>query len=540
MQTLQATVNPRLLNKASRLFTGTLSGRITEILQNARRAGADEVIITNHDALVTVRDNGAGVDDFAKLLDLGGSDWKTALEQSEDPAGVGLFCLAPRTVTIRSNGQKATIADGGWTGEPVLVQEDPNPQPGTILEFPDDPWSKGEVEPSAVFSGLKVVVDGQTCDAQTFINAQATHYPALGCRIEVRETEQLSAWHSRVRSTFGNVLINFHGQVLSFAYHPVSERHLHFLIDLTGEPTGIRLMLPARTRLVENDAYDQLKEALELEAYRYLQSRGHHRLPYKEYKRARKLGIELPEATPIFTVGLLSGGDYPEPVELIKPDDFQLSKCYRFDPEYYASDDPDEANAHLLAALGKCDEPFMPVSIRSEYNGYSWANLSQITGVDVEVGDEVCSDFVWNGELTCVESLAITVQTEDGKQFSSPVCMAISQPSPEESNWSVDPVLVTAEAQERLRASEIWYHLGGLNGEGDTYETQEHYFQQELERFWMQLIGTDEQLRRDIMTALAGLNPAWKSVKVFSSGKVRIAFKDQLAQTISPPKPASK
>ena len=40
MQTIQATVNPRLLTKADRLFTGTLQGRIIEILQNARRAGA--------------------------------------------------------------------------------------------------------------------------------------------------------------------------------------------------------------------------------------------------------------------------------------------------------------------------------------------------------------------------------------------------------------------------------------------------------------------------------------------------------------------
>ena len=40
MNSLTAKVNPRLLSKADRLFTGTLAGRIIEILQNARRAGA--------------------------------------------------------------------------------------------------------------------------------------------------------------------------------------------------------------------------------------------------------------------------------------------------------------------------------------------------------------------------------------------------------------------------------------------------------------------------------------------------------------------
>jgi len=42
METIQAKVNPKLLSKATRLFTGALDGRIIEILQNARRAGATE------------------------------------------------------------------------------------------------------------------------------------------------------------------------------------------------------------------------------------------------------------------------------------------------------------------------------------------------------------------------------------------------------------------------------------------------------------------------------------------------------------------
>jgi hypothetical protein len=69
MTTIQATVNKRLLKKASRLFTGTLEGRIIEVLQNARRAGATHVTITNTPGTVTVRDNGGGVEDFAARHD---------------------------------------------------------------------------------------------------------------------------------------------------------------------------------------------------------------------------------------------------------------------------------------------------------------------------------------------------------------------------------------------------------------------------------------------------------------------------------------
>jgi len=95
-QTIYAKVNPRLLTKADRLFSGTVDGRIIEILQNARRAGATEVRIHNKDGFVTVQDNGSGIDDFQKLLDLGGSGWDEKMEAGEDPAGVGLFSLAPK------------------------------------------------------------------------------------------------------------------------------------------------------------------------------------------------------------------------------------------------------------------------------------------------------------------------------------------------------------------------------------------------------------------------------------------------------------
>jgi len=88
MEIIRAQVNERLLSKAERLFTGAVAGRIIEILQNARRAGATEVHIINSDGQVTVRDNGRGIVDFAVLLDLGRSDWDDRTEYAEDPAGV--------------------------------------------------------------------------------------------------------------------------------------------------------------------------------------------------------------------------------------------------------------------------------------------------------------------------------------------------------------------------------------------------------------------------------------------------------------------
>ena len=534
---IKATVDDRLLTKADRLFTGTVQGRVIELLQNARRAGARHVHIHIEDGWVTVHDDGRGVEDFQQLLTMGGQGWEDRIEVCEDPAGVGLFCLAPREVWIRSSGKVVRISGDGWRGAPVEVADDPDPVQGTVLRFEDGMWSHPLVEPLAVFAGMKVSVDGQPCARESFVAEHAAHHPELGCRIEVREWDQLSQWH-RAPDRYphdGDVLVNFHGQLVGFDFHPVAEGGLHFLVDLTGEPTDIRLMLPARTRLVENEAFARLREALELEAYRYLQRRGRHKLPYKQYLRARELGIELPEATPTYEVGLLSSCDPPEPVDVEMPEDVSLAKCYRFDPDF-PGDETDETNIHLLAALGAFPKPFVPVCIRREYDGYSWAKLPTIGKVELQVGKQLHRAPLWSGTLTCVDRLLITAHTSDGNVFSSPVCVAKAPPPESAPKWADDHVLVTPQAQECVAAEQLWYHLGGWYDEGDTYETQLADFERELERFWADLVGPDEQLRRNILEALERVRPAWKSVEVFAGGRVRVHFEDGSVKTIDPPR----
>ena len=148
------------------------------------------------------------------------------------------------------------------------------------MSFDDDEWSPNVVEPQAVFSGLNVTVDGKDMESLPFVSNSANHHPELGCRIEVRSSHKLEAWHHTCmpdRWSSDEVLVNFHGQVVSFACRPIEENGVRYLVNLTGEPTDLRLMLPARTRMIENEALEQLKAALEVEAYRFVQRRGNHR-----------------------------------------------------------------------------------------------------------------------------------------------------------------------------------------------------------------------------------------------------------------------
>jgi len=537
MKNIRAKVNPRLLQKADRLFTGSLRGRIIELLQNARRAGAGEVVITNEDGWVTVRDNGEGIADFASLLDLGGSGWDDATELSEDPAGVGVFCLAPRKVCIRSKGKFVEFGSEGWTGKAVEVQDDPESLEGTEICFQDEPWSKESVEPNAVFTGLKVTVDGKVCTNERFVSNKAVYLKKLGCRVEVMRGSDLSDWHSMIRRNcdFGNVLVNFHGQVINLTIQPVSDRSLFFLIDLTGEPTDIRLMLPARTRLVENEAFEQIKSALEIEAYRFYQRQEKHSLYYDEYLRGKELGVELPEAEPTFRTGLLHG-DELEPIEVSKPDDFPLSKCYRLGEKLRDWALPYSANVHLLTVLGKHNQPFVPVDICPRYDGYSWAKLPMIDKVKVKASKVIHRQYLWGKELVCVDSLQIEVSCSNGKQFFSNVCMAERLADKNgKVKWAPDEVLITPEARKQMDTQHIWFHLGGYNEDGDTYDTQDYQFQQELDVFWREVLGPDEPLRAEIMETLRGVSGSWKKVVVSCEGLVTVYWADGTEKMIKPP-----
>jgi hypothetical protein len=536
MDTIQAKVSKRLLSKADRLFTGTLDGRIIEILQNARRAGATQVTITNEKGLVTVWDNGCGIDDFSKLLDLGDSDWDKAMEEAEDPAGVGLFCLAPRKLTISSKGKEIVISKDGWTGKPIQLTKADDQDKGTVLTFADEPWELSVVKRHAVFSGMKVVVDGKSCPQEPFVSNRAAPHPELGCRIEVRERDHLNQWHNQWRDHYfcDTIMVNFHGQVVKFTYNPVSD-NLVFLVDMTGEPTGIRMMLPARTQMIENKAFEALKAAIEKEAYHFIQKRGKHKLPYQQYKRAAELGVKLPEAELTFDVGLLTG-DTPEPIEVVMPKDFPLSKCYRVGERLYEEDEKCEANVHLLAALGKFDEPFVPVSISHSYDGYSWAKLPAVDKIQVKLGKELGRQWLWSEVLVAVESIRITAHTSDGKVFESDVLMAELTPQRAARSWQgADHVYVTRKAREQLASCQIWYNLGGWSEDGDTYDTQEYQFGEELELFWSNIIGPGEYLRAKIVGNLDGIKGEWQTITIDAHRTVVITYNNGSQKTLKSP-----
>lgn len=119
----------KLLSNIGTVFTDKTKV-ISELVQNARRAGATSVAI-NYEASadvvskISISDNGSGISDFTKLFILAESGWDADVQVSEQPYGMGFFSTlsCAKTVTIRSLNQFITLDSeqalaGADIGEP--------------------------------------------------------------------------------------------------------------------------------------------------------------------------------------------------------------------------------------------------------------------------------------------------------------------------------------------------------------------------------------------------------------------------------------
>lgn len=129
-------------NNALKLLADAFSARttfVTELMQNARRAGATEIKFWYTDNTLTVVDDGCGVADFSKLLTLCESGWSQDVQESDAPYGVGFLSaiMASSEFTVTSNGKTLHAVTGELlAGVPASIVDDPDgPQIGTKIEL---------------------------------------------------------------------------------------------------------------------------------------------------------------------------------------------------------------------------------------------------------------------------------------------------------------------------------------------------------------------------------------------------------------------
>ncbi len=122
---------------------------VSELMQNARRAGASEITIEYDPGtrVLCVADDGIGIEDFQRLLTLHASGWSEPTLSEERPFGVGFSkCLyAADRCIVRSRGQRIDFAtDAALAGERIeLVDEAPSVGTTVTLigvDLPDLQW----------------------------------------------------------------------------------------------------------------------------------------------------------------------------------------------------------------------------------------------------------------------------------------------------------------------------------------------------------------------------------------------------------------
>jgi len=181
--TIQAQVSQATLSKVSRLFNASLTDCLNELLQNARRAGASRItIMLSGERQLTIEDDGTGIADPQTLLTLGESNWSKETQHQEDPAGMGIFSLANRNVTIRSHDWQVYLTPAHFAGEArcfadtarVAFIEPCEMIAGTRLSFTiqeaEVPDLRYRVCQIAEFYPLPVWLNGEAIPMQNFLH----------------------------------------------------------------------------------------------------------------------------------------------------------------------------------------------------------------------------------------------------------------------------------------------------------------------------------------------------------------------------------
>lgn len=542
---IAAKVDQRLLTKAERLFSGSKEGRITEMLQNSRRAGAKTVWIECRQSKVTYVDDGHGLSDFGQLLAMGFSGWSDDVEAAEDPAGSGFFSLAPRTTTVSSRGKQVTIDRSGWLGAPVDVVDCDWHGQGIRLEF-EDAWEWGDVEPEAKYGPLTVYFNGRKIPHEDFLEpregSKIVHLPHLGCRVQFPSVDRfLSRGRDSTYSGARYVNINFHGQTLASKF-PVPDvqqyRSLTIGVDMTGEPTELRMVLPAREKLVENDAARQLKRELTrllLEDARDSYAKlGHpHCLPYRFYLEAQKLGIDIGESA--FSVETRVGQYHDENGHMTFSFEHQSPTPQNALLLDGGIDDSCEGRSlDLLAEFGRNRKrPFkwVPCCVTAGFDAYHWAQkLPRVTEIEVTydtiVPPGASADNSRSARFSCHNGsiilaknimVGISINECDMMWFETPIAVDTD-----------GDVVMTPKMLQDIDNDQLFVLLGGYDDDED-WDTQWNRFENDVNEALIRLRGPYESSRQDafnqakhVATKLKVADKPWQKIQVNADGSIEV------------------
>lgn len=392
-QKFHASVAQNAISKVTRLFNSSLDDIFAELIQNARRAGATSVSIDRIDhpgfgPSISVKDNGPGIADPKSLFTLGDSNWNAETIAAEDAAGMGFFSLAGRRIDVMvqqlgtDQSWKLSADPAAFKGE-TPVQCTPGPQNHygltVIFQARENESFVAAANDAALYCPIEVIVDGQVAKREDFLE-KAIH-------IEVWNGIRIGLFDYAPVLFHRNGNVNFYGVTLQ-AGLPSQPQEFHQTyyakIDVI-DCAQFKLVLPARKEVVADAFFETLQKHIIKMHFEYIAKQETHSLAFPSWLQARKIGIEIPQASRQlrpFSPAIADNTFY----DRCSPENVDIH-CILIDSDGNPSDEQ-----NLAHALKYQDEEVKLYEPCISFNGYGWYNVLSclaITAYQLSASDTV-------------------------------------------------------------------------------------------------------------------------------------------------------
>ena len=511
-KTVKARVGKGFLSKVTRLFDASDDTILRELIQNARRAGATEVNITTTQepgnppaTSITIADNGRGIEDLTQLLSLSDSYWEEPTLSDEDPAGMGLFCLANlQSESIITSGRGTVVLTADvFAGrqEAVLVEHDtiPGTQVTFVLPGTTHPY---RIREAVRWANLpKVTLNGEVIPSSEYVTEADSHVtdPELGVRI--RASAGVGAGH-RVKANFHGILVP--GDVplneATWLNEALKASGLSLEVEILHTRI-VQMVLPARNALMSGEGLNRLWDSCEKAIYLYYQKQGNHRLPFRLWKRAQSLGILLPEVDLHTRLTMLPG--FYAPGGQAALEEFRKNRIILVK-------DGDWFTASMLSEYFQ-DEPGLLLAVpKSSYEGYPAYDALLKTRMVLSADNYPdLEDYLKDhheGDMYRLEvtGLRVSLEGSDVEPAELPFAL-VSQETPCNDFDYLDTVLIAEPGFREIHdlvsyAVEHWFHESD-DWESEGRDEQERQFEEAAKDHFMTLCCSAEEALEDLITS---------------------------------------
>ncbi|HET6843507.1 MAG TPA: ATP-binding protein [Candidatus Angelobacter sp.] len=540
IQRISGRVNAAILDKADRLFRNDDAGIWTELLQNARRAGAtvleisvEELTPASGPCRIVVHDNGRGIENFQSLLTLGSSEWEAETQVREDPAGMGFFSLCRSEVQVHSGNRSVWITPNIFMGKgEAHVTHDSEFIAGTRLSFVRESTKDALVtalKKVSEFCPLEVRLDGSTLPRHDFLDGAFYRETIDG--IEVGFTTEFTwAWIRHHDSNW-----NFYGARIEERFdsftgllrsdHPLSPLSVFARFNVL-ETGRVKLQLPDRRAIIQDEFLAEFYRKARAAAYRAFQKHGAHVLPFRNWKEASELGVRLPEAVCLLETWCADPADqHSDPAfesseTRLLSDASGLLIVERDLPDSHTLDGALHSGAVLEWNLYR-EEP--------KYKGYSWYDrLPRITSNRILLDEVPWEDWSAKQERPASISVELTIEQEGVSQLRRLPALIhvdtsewhqLSFAAVRQSPWDNDDLRGPFDICEFLLTATF---CASDDADSDSWETQRDYHKAEIER----AVNWYFRSPRAVLTTLLGKALNWEARKLAEEMGIReIRFK---------------